>query len=159
MTRRGRVCGIAAFLSLCGVVSAADWPQWRGPHRDGVSPETGLLKSWPSEGPPLLWSVSGCGNGFSSIAVVGGIIYGTGSEKGRNRMWARREQSGELLWSAQYSEHAGEPNSTPVVADGKVYALTREGDLACLNASDGQPVVAEKLRKRLRRTNDVRLGL
>ncbi|MCS7021518.1 MAG: PQQ-binding-like beta-propeller repeat protein [Gemmataceae bacterium] len=121
-------------MLLAGLTAwAADWPQWRGPDRDGVSRETGLLKQWPKEGPPLLWTVTGCGDGFSSVAVVQGVIYGTGSNKGRNYLWARREQTGELLWSLPYSDHPGEPNSTPVIDQGKAYALTRDGDLACID--------------------------
>jgi hypothetical protein len=51
---------------------AADWPQWRGPRRDAISTETGLLKEWPSGGPPLVWKAKGLGAGYSSVAVVGG---------------------------------------------------------------------------------------
>lgn len=126
------------LIAVSGIVVAADWPQWRGPERDGVSRETDLLKSWPQGGPPVLWSVRGCGNGFSTVAVVGGSIFGTGSLQGRNHLWKRREANGELIWSIPFSEHRGEPNSTPVVHQGKVYALTRDGDLACIAADNGR---------------------
>src|SRR5215208_2700962 len=49
--------------------AAFDWPQWQGPDRTGVSKETGLLQQWPATGPPLLWSVSGLGAGYGSLAV------------------------------------------------------------------------------------------
>ena len=52
----------------------SDWPQWRGPNRDGVSKETGLLKQWPAEGPPLVWKAVGAGTGYSSLAIAGGRI-------------------------------------------------------------------------------------
>jgi hypothetical protein len=68
------------WLSLLGAVSirAADWPQWRGPGRDGKSPETGLLSSWPAGGPKLVWKATGLGEGYSSFAVVGGRLYTQG---------------------------------------------------------------------------------
>src|SRR5436190_23876437 len=52
-----------------------DWPQWRGPNRDGCSSETGLLKEWPKEGPKLLWQVKGLGNGYATPSVAGGRVY------------------------------------------------------------------------------------
>jgi len=55
-----------------------EWPQWRGPRRDGVSLETGLLKEWPSGGPPLVWKTQGLGNGYSTVAVSGGRLYTMG---------------------------------------------------------------------------------
>src|SRR5438874_7258964 len=58
--------------------SGTDWPQWRGPRRDNVSTETGLLKQWPKEGPPLVWKAKGIGAGYSSVAVAGGRIYTMG---------------------------------------------------------------------------------
>src|SRR5437868_3685937 len=57
------------------LAAAADWPQWRGPQRNGISTETGLLKEWPAEGPKLLWQVKDIGNGFSTPAIVGERLY------------------------------------------------------------------------------------
>jgi outer membrane protein assembly factor BamB len=126
-------------LSCAITLSAADWPQWRGPDRTGVSKETGLLKTWPKEGPPKLWSVPGCGGGFSSVVVADGVIYGTGSARGKNIAWARNESDGKLIWTQTYADGGSEPNSTPVIAAGKVYVLSKEGVLACLDARTGNP--------------------
>jgi outer membrane protein assembly factor BamB len=123
-------------LPLC----AADWPQWRGPDRTGVSAETGLLKTWPKEGPPKVWTATGCGGGYSSVAIVDGVIYGTGSAKGKNVAWAKKESDGSEIWIQVYADAGSEPNSTPVVAGGKVYVLTVGGDLACLEARTGKTV-------------------
>src|ERR1700687_25049 len=62
-----------AVFSLClsSASRAADWPQWRGPDRNDISRETGLLKKWPKDGPPLLWTYKNAGNGYSGPAVVG----------------------------------------------------------------------------------------
>jgi hypothetical protein len=72
------VLGFLGVLLAGGVCSGDDWPQFRGPSRDGKSAETGLLKKWPEGGPKLLWSVDGLGIGFSSVAVVDGFVYTTG---------------------------------------------------------------------------------
>ena len=63
-----------AFASSA-LASAPDWPQWRGPKSDGISPEKGLLKEWPSDGPPLAWRTKGVGNGMSSISIAGGQLH------------------------------------------------------------------------------------
>src|SRR4030042_2079750 len=73
--------GTALILAMCvqvAFIHAADWPQFRGPNRDGKSPETGLLKKWPEAGPRLVRTVSGVGEGFSSPSIAGGRIYITG---------------------------------------------------------------------------------
>src|SRR5207244_3178091 len=63
------------LLILSASLRAADWPQWRGPQRNGSSPEKGLLKEWPKEGPMLVWQTSGLGSGYSTPSVVGDRIY------------------------------------------------------------------------------------
>ena len=73
-----------ATVLLLSVASAAlaqsdgNWPQWRGPNRDGISKETGLLKQWPAEGPPLAWKATGAGRGYSSFAISNGKLYTIG---------------------------------------------------------------------------------
>ena len=62
------------IIIMAAAVAGSDWPQWRGPDRNGVSAETGLLKQWPPAGPPLSWSVSSLGKGYGSMAVQGGYI-------------------------------------------------------------------------------------
>jgi hypothetical protein len=84
------VFSAAAVLVGATTLRGADWPQWRGPDRTGISKETGLLKTWPKDGPPKVWTVAGCGGGFSSIVVADGVIYGTGSARGKNVAWARK---------------------------------------------------------------------
>ena len=60
----------------------SDWFQFRGPKRDGLSPDTGLLKEWPASGPTLAWKASGLGEGFSSVVVAGKAVYTMGTMKG-----------------------------------------------------------------------------
>src|SRR5438874_4692581 len=82
MNSKRVVLSVMVLLSaLAGHVLAqtdADWPQWRGPNRDGVSKETGLLKQWPTQGPSLVWKASGAGSGYSSFAIVNGRLYTMG---------------------------------------------------------------------------------
>src|SRR5579863_8931293 len=61
-----------------------DWPQWQGPDRNGISKETGLAKSWPKAGPPVVWSISNLGEGYGSLAIKGDRIYVQGVHSGRS---------------------------------------------------------------------------
>src|SRR5688500_14814438 len=65
-------------LALAAPAASPEWPQWRGPNRDAVAQESGLLKTWPASGPPLAWKASGLGGGFSSLSISGGRIYTLG---------------------------------------------------------------------------------
>jgi len=123
---------------------AADWPQWRGPARDGKSPETGLLRTWPEGGPPLAWKMSGLGTGFSSVAVVGERIYTMGDFEDGQYAEALAKDGSAVVWktrigSAWRDEYLG-PRGTPSVADGRVYVLGTDGSLACLDAKTGSSV-------------------
>ncbi|HET9786012.1 MAG TPA: hypothetical protein VFP47_02710, partial [Pyrinomonadaceae bacterium] len=75
---RVSLLAIVALLCLAGQTMAqanANWPQWRGPNRDGISKETGLLKQWPADGPPLVWKTKGAGTGYSSFSIANGKLY------------------------------------------------------------------------------------
>jgi len=62
--------------TAAGLIASPEpgWPQFRGPRRDGICDETGLLKSWPASGPKLLWQTNGLGNGYSAPIITGGRI-------------------------------------------------------------------------------------
>ena len=85
-------------FAMAWVMVAADWPQWRGPLRDGTSEETGLLSEWPPDGPPLAWRVTGLGAGFASVAVSNGRVYTQGQQSESNYLIALDEQTGERVW-------------------------------------------------------------
>src|SRR5450759_5530183 len=93
----GGMCG-AILLSLAAY--PADWPQWRGPQRNGISAETGLLKEWPKEGPRLVWQVKDIGSGYSTPAVVGDRLYLL-SNQGTNDEFvqALEAKDGKKIWS------------------------------------------------------------
>ena len=78
-----------------------DWPQWRGPNRDGISLDTGLLKEWPADGPPVVWQVDSVGVGYSSIAVKDGRIFTKGDLNGVEHIIALDAKDGKTLWAVQ----------------------------------------------------------
>jgi outer membrane protein assembly factor BamB len=137
-----RLCAsILAILVLAASASRAeDWPQWRGPNRDGKSAETGLLKSWPKDGPKLLWAVEGLGTGWSSPAVVKGLVFVTGVRDDREFLYAY-DLDGKLVWKEEigpaWTRNYPGSRHTPAVSDGDVYVLTGKGLLSCYEAKSG----------------------
>jgi outer membrane protein assembly factor BamB len=145
-----------ATLLAMSVASASDWPQWRGPDRNGISDEKGFRKEWPKAGPDLLWKVSDIGRGYSTPAVVGDRVYVLGSEGTENEfVETLSARDGKKLWSTRVGK-VGNPKqnpnfpaarSTPTVEGGVVYALGSDGDLACIQASNGKVQWQKSLRK------------
>src|SRR5499425_3206845 len=127
--------------------STSDWPQWRGPERSGISPESGLLKQWPKEGPKLLWQVNDIGDGYSTPAVVGTRIYLMSNRGMENEfVQALSTDDGKPVWTTRVGA-VGNPNqnppypkarSTPTVDGDSIYALGSDGDLACLETKSGK---------------------
>ena len=141
-----RVLTFCAVLTCSyGLAEAADWPQWRGPDREGRSAETGLLKQWPQGGPKLLWEMTGLGTGFSSVAIVAGKLYtmgdispDSGSEKVQCVI-AYDLGTKNRLWAAQVgSPHSDGPRCTPTVDGGLVYAIGTSGNVVCVDAGSGK---------------------
>src|SRR5947209_8056003 len=139
------------LFPLC--LLAADWPQWGGPDRSGVSPEKGLLKQWPKEGPKLLWTYKDAGTGFTAPAVIGDIVYTMGARDKQEYVIAL-DGSGKQLWSAKIgpmydfkvNQWSGGPNATPSVDKDLIYALGSGGDLVCVSTK-GQEVWRKSLFK------------
>ena len=133
----------AAFLVSTAALSAADWPQWRGPNRDDVSKETGLLKSWPEGGPKQLWVFKGAGLGYSGYSISGGRLFTMGIRNGGEELIAVNTKEGKELWSARIgsilkNNWGDGPRGTPTVDGGFVYALGGQGTLICASAADGK---------------------
>jgi outer membrane protein assembly factor BamB len=119
----------------------ADWPQWRGPDRSGLSTESGLLKQWPPPGPPLVWSTSNLGAGYGSISVSGERIFVQGMKGKDSTVSSLNRADGKLVWSkvlgpAVSNEQGPGPRGTPTIDADRVYVLTENGDLACLRVQD-----------------------
>ncbi len=144
----------AGAITLSGLL-AANWPQWRGPSRDGISGESGLLTQWPAEGPKLLWQVNKIGDGYSTPAVVGDRLYLI-SNKGLDNEFiqALDTADGHQIWETRLGK-VGNPDqqpsypaarSTPTVDGDFIYALGSDGDLACLEAATGNMVWKKNVR-------------
>ena len=157
MSLRASLPLIAAGL-VATAAAAADWPQWRGPNRDGKSADTGLLKEWPKDGPKLLWKIDTLGSGYGAPAVVGDRIYVLGgdsaTEVSKEHLICLGLADGKELWRTTlsdkptaprnlgrtYATWGGGPRSTPTVDGDRVYVLGAYGDLVCANKADGKVV-------------------
>ncbi len=122
--------------------SAAEWPQYRGPARDGTSPETGILNPWPDEGPKVVWKRS-IGTGFSGLTVAGGKLFTMMAEGGKEYACAFDGLTGEELWRTAIgdefpSQFGAGPRSTPAVLGKSAFFLGSYGDLVALDAKDGK---------------------
>jgi len=117
--------------------------QWRGPNRDGIYPETGLLKIWPKEGPELAWSFDKLGKGFSSAAVSQKAVYINGVIDSIGNLFAF-DLKGNLLWKKEYGKEWTKnfpgTRTTPLVYEGCIYILSGFGDLYCLKAENGEQI-------------------
>lgn len=134
-----------------GPVTAADWPQWRGPERDGKSPEKGLLTKWPEGGPKLIWQSTGMGVGYSSLSIHEGRLFTMGDLAEGQSVVAADLNGGKVLWSTKigtpWKDRYGGARSTPTTDGDRIYAISTEGDLFCLNASSGEVVWKRSLTK------------
>jgi outer membrane protein assembly factor BamB len=147
---------VVALTLAAGAALGADWPQWRGPKRDGKSEEKGLLKQWPEGGPKLLWQVRDAGGGYSTPAVVGERLYLLGNRGNEEEfVQARAVADGKVLWTTPIGK-VGNPQQQPsypgarstTTVDGDVlYALGSDGDLACTETASGKVKWAKSLRK------------
>jgi outer membrane protein assembly factor BamB len=144
-------CAVAlAVFSLSAM--ADDWPQWRGPNRDGISKETGWLTAWPAEGPKQLWTAS-VGIGYSSFSVSKGRLYTMGNVAEKDYIYCLDAETGKQKWAHEYACPSKDPNGyhgtrcTPTVNDGCVYSLSRQGQLFCLDTATGQPIWYKDFKK------------
>lgn len=151
--RKRHMPAFAFLILLVGILSAqspstpssSDWPQWRGPERNGKSAETGLLKQWPAEGPPRLWRVTNLGAGYGSVSIKGDRIF-LQMLVGRQSVVASLNRSnGQIVWSrviggGRDNDRGPGPRGTPTIDADRIYALSENGDLACLRMQDGSVV-------------------
>ncbi len=143
--RRGAGTLILIFQLLAGSTRASAegvelWPQWRGPNRDAVSAEKGLLSSWSNGAPQLMWQSSGLGEGYSSVVISDGRLFTTGQRNNDVFAIALDATSGRKLWETQIGHTNRTPCSTPTVDRELVYALDPDGRLVCLKAVSGEIV-------------------
>jgi outer membrane protein assembly factor BamB len=147
---------LAILLAATGAVpqatkkepaGAGDWNQFRGANRDGVSPETGLLKQWPASGPPQAWKATGIGSGYSSVCVSGTRVFTMGDTNGKAQLVALSAADGKILWKTEVGaggeppqgQGAG-PRGTPATDGTLVFAISQMGDIVCAQAATGRLV-------------------
>ena len=154
-SKRVILSGLVLVFAVAGQVMAqagANWPQWRGPNRDGVSKETGLLKQWPAEGPPLLWKATGAGRGYSSFSVANGRLYTMGLRGDREFVIAFDIANGKEAWATPHgaafrNDRGDGPRGTPTVDGDRVYALGGNGDLSAIEARTGKLIWSKNVLK------------
>ncbi len=143
-------------LTLCLVALAAlaaDWPQWRGPNRDGVSKDTGLLAKWPQGGPALAWTNDALGLGYSAPAVVGDRVFVLGTRDKTEYVFCLGTKDGKEVWPpaklgpvvAFPAGYGDGPRATPAVDGDHLYALGSQGDLVCVETRSGKEVWRKNL--------------
>jgi outer membrane protein assembly factor BamB len=138
----GLILATSALLSL--TCPGADWPQWRGLQRNAISSEK-IATGWPAAGPKVLWRAT-VGTGFSSITVSEGRAYTMGNTADQDSVWCFDASTGKQLWKHTYASklgpqyYEGGPGSTPTVHSGRVYTISKWGDVFCLDASKGTVV-------------------
>ncbi|MGO8699544.1 MAG: PQQ-binding-like beta-propeller repeat protein [Limisphaerales bacterium] len=139
---------LLSATTFAALSESFDWPQWQGPDRNAVSKETGLLKEWTKEGPPLAWKVKGLGGGDSAPSIAAGRIFGMGNRGDDEITWALSETDGKTLWVTtlgpafmqQMPQGKEGPGCTPTVDGELLYVLGLKGNLVCLQVRDGKIV-------------------
>jgi outer membrane protein assembly factor BamB len=155
---------VCATLFVLGAVmvrgqpASVDWPQWRGPDRNGVSKETGLLAQWPRSGPTVAWSAAMLGAGYGSLAVQGDRVWVQGMRNNQSVVSSLNRADGKPVWvrilgPAGDNDRGPGPRSTPTIDGDRLYALSETGDLACLRSTDGTVVWQRNILKEFRAGN------
>ena len=141
-----------AFLVIwaSATVFGADWPQWRGPNRDGISTETGLLTSWPAGGPHMEWRATGLGEGYSTVAVAGGRVFTQGQSGNQEFVIALDAKTGSRVWltatGRSFRESRGNgPRGTPTIDGDRLYAMAADGLLLCLETATGKSIWSQNV--------------
>ena len=161
MTRTHPIRWAGLLLAATPVVATSltvpgDWPQWRGPNRDAISVERGLLEEWRDGEPPVLWRIP-IGEGFSSVSVSQGRLYTLWDEDESEFLVSLDAANGKELWrqrvDSSFTNRWGNgPRSTPAVDSGVVYAVSARGKLVAVDAADGRALWGHDLVARYRAT-------
>ncbi len=133
-------------------LTAADWPHWRGPSRDGVTAESGWNDTWPADGPPVAWKAK-VGLGYSSFVVAGSRAYTLGHADNADTVFCFDADSGKTVWKHSYPAELGDKyfdggtTGTPTTDGDRVYSLSRWGDLFCFEAATGKVVWSKNIQQ------------
>jgi outer membrane protein assembly factor BamB len=140
MNRRSVTLGIALSLVPMAHGFSNDWYQWRGPDRDGIAKETGLLDQWPEEGPAIAYRSKGLGSGMASVAIHAGLLYTIGNIDGQTTLVCLNAGDGAPVWKTPFTPDKGAANGTPTIdpQTGLVYAMSFDGVMVCCDAKTGK---------------------
>jgi outer membrane protein assembly factor BamB len=153
--RRGVAAALTLSCTALAVAADGDWPQWRGPDRDGHAAPQLLLQKWPSGGPEVAWVFRDAGEGYSAFSIVDGRLYTMGARDGKCYAICLSSEDGSEIWRTEISvagqrddyltRWGGGPRSTPTVDGDFVYVLSDVGVVACLKKEDGEEVWSKDL--------------
>ncbi|MEI7733593.1 MAG: PQQ-binding-like beta-propeller repeat protein [Verrucomicrobiota bacterium] len=134
------------LLNLSPAAAAASeptWPTFHGPNRDNLVTEIGLMKTWPAEGPKLLWSFPDCGRGYAGMSIAEGLVF-TSGDFGEDEYLLALDLAGKLKWKTRNGKawKGATPGSrtTPTYSDGRVFHLGPHGDLSAFDAATGRVI-------------------
>jgi len=144
------VGGVLSGACQAGAAASNEWPQFRGPNANGISPETGINKDWKAKPPKELWRIQLGDDGYAGPSVAAGKLFIIDHEANQDIVRAVDIKTGKDVWSFKYPD-AGKSNygfsrSTPVYDSGKLYTLSRTGNLHCLDAEKGAKVWARNIK-------------
>ncbi len=150
--------GLPPSIARAADRAEASWPDFHGPGRTNISPETGLLEKWPKAGPTLVWKYSDCGRGYSGVSIADGMIF-TAGDFDEEELLLALDLEGKLLWKTANgaSWRGASPGSrtTPTFSEGRLYHMSPHGRLACFESRTGKEVWAVDLKERF----DARFGI
>ncbi len=144
-----RFLSAAALAVTCFIAADAwaDWPQWRGPNRDGHSSDVGLLKQWPEGGPKLVWKASGLGSGYATVSAAGDRLFTMGDRGEASCLIALRRTDGHELWATKVGKSGAlgrgdieGPRCAPTVDGSRVIAVAQRGEVLCADAAGGAEI-------------------
>jgi outer membrane protein assembly factor BamB len=142
---------LITLLIIASLTAGAQVTQWRGPARDGIFNETGLMKQWPAEGPKLLFSVNGLGKGWSSPIATSDAIYITGMKDTLDYL-TKMDATGKILWSVPYgkswTQSFPDTRASATVDGDRVYVQSGTGRVVCFNAATGKEIWAVEADKK-----------
>lgn len=148
---RSCICALFA-ANLASRSLADDWPHWRGPHRTGISAETGWTSQWPASGPRTLWKAA-VGTGFASFSVAANRVFTTGNAENTDTLFCFDAETGRQIWKHSYPADLGDKyyeggtSATPVVEGDRLYHLSRWGDVFCFEAATGKIIWSKNVQQ------------
>jgi outer membrane protein assembly factor BamB len=140
------------MVAMASVATAMDWPQWRGPDRNGISTETGWLDRWPDAGPKTAWKAQ-VGLGFSSFVIADGRVFTVGHAEEKDTIFCFDVNTGKVVWKHSYPSDLGDKyfdggtTGTPTIDGDRVFWLSRWGDTFCFSAADGKIIWSKNVQQ------------